>query len=131
MRLQHRCFPVAKVLRKFILKNSSELTLGSDCFELFFWTVAFKTIHPVAFKHNLEQMPSLYLTSTLSFEPRFVSYVHQQRLIYKKQTLLVLGLLVLLLLLLCRNFSGISGNLEKKNILQIIEQLIQFSYLLL
>ena len=88
----------------------------------------FKTIHPVAFKHNLEQIPSLYLISTLSFEPRFVSYVHQQRLIYKKQTPLVLGLLVLLL---CRNFSGISGNLEKKNILQIIEQLIQFSYLLL
>ena len=27
-----------------ILKNASELTLGSDCVKLCFWTVAFKTI---------------------------------------------------------------------------------------
>ena len=30
--------------RKSILKNASELTLGSDWLELCFWTVAFKTI---------------------------------------------------------------------------------------
>ena len=40
-------------------------------------------------------MPSLYFAPALSFEPRFVSYVHHQRLIHKKQTLVVLGLLVL------------------------------------
>ena len=33
--------------------------------------------------------------------------------------------------ILCLNFSGISGNLEQKNILQTTEQLIQFSHLLL
>ena len=38
-------------LRKSILKNASELTLGSDCLELCFWTVAFKT--PVTFKLEL------------------------------------------------------------------------------
>ena len=43
-KLQQRCFPVAKFLRKFNLKNASELTLGSDCLELCFWAVAFKTI---------------------------------------------------------------------------------------
>ena len=43
-RLQHRRFPVAKSLRKSILKNASELILGSDYLELFFWTFAFKII---------------------------------------------------------------------------------------
>ena len=43
-RLQHRCFPVAKFLRKSILKNASELILGSDYLELCFWTFAFKII---------------------------------------------------------------------------------------
>ena len=33
-RLQYRCFPVAKFLRKFNFKNASELTLGSNCLEL-------------------------------------------------------------------------------------------------
>ena len=39
-------------------------------------------------------MPSLSLTSTLSFEPRFVSYVHHSQLTHKKQTLSILELLV-------------------------------------
>ena len=51
-RIQHSCFPVniAKFLRAPILKNiylhtaASEVTLGSDCLVLPFWTVAFKTI---------------------------------------------------------------------------------------
>ena len=51
-------------LRKSVLKDASELTLGSDCLELCFWTVAFKN-HPelvilqnyhalskYSFKHN-------------------------------------------------------------------------------
>ena len=38
-------------LRKSILTNASELTLGNDCWELCFWTVAFKT--PLAFKLEL------------------------------------------------------------------------------
>ena len=37
--------------RKSVLKNASELTLGSDCWEFCFWTVAFKT--PVIFKLEL------------------------------------------------------------------------------
>ena len=49
--LQHRCFSVniAKFLRAPVLKNiylhtaSSEITSGSDCLGLSFWTVAFKT----------------------------------------------------------------------------------------
>ena len=43
-RLLHRCFFVLKFLRKFNLKNYSELTLPSDCLKLCYWTVAFKTI---------------------------------------------------------------------------------------
>ena len=43
-RLQHGCFPVGKSLRKRILKNAFELTLGSGCLELCLWTVALKTI---------------------------------------------------------------------------------------
>ena len=39
-------------------------------------------------------MPFLSLTSTLSFEPRFVSYVHHSQLTHKKQTLSILELLV-------------------------------------
>ena len=42
--LQNRCFPAAKFLRKSILKNASELNLGSDYLEFCFWTVAFKII---------------------------------------------------------------------------------------
>ena len=48
-RLQHKCFSVAKFLRSTYYKEhlrtaASELTLRSDCLELRFWTVAFKTI---------------------------------------------------------------------------------------
>ena len=39
-------------------------------------------------------MPSLYLTPTISFEPRFASHVHHSWLIHKKQTLVVLGLII-------------------------------------
>ena len=67
-RLQHECFPVAKFLRKFNLKNASELTLSNDCLELCLWTAASKTI--------LTHMPPLYLTPTICFELRFVSSVH-------------------------------------------------------
>ena len=41
-------------LRKSVLKNASELTLGSDCWEFCFWTVAFKT--PVTFKLELSTL---------------------------------------------------------------------------
>ena len=68
--------------RKSILKNASELTLGSDWLELCFWTVAFKTILTQyccyknitrfqtrqSFKHISARMPSLYLTPTLYFD---------------------------------------------------------------
>ena len=60
----------------------SEASLGSDCLELSFWAFIFK--HPdlkilqkyqslsnQSFKHNLAHIPSLNLTPTRSFEPRF------------------------------------------------------------
>ena len=37
-------FLLGNFLSKFSLKNLSELTLGKDCLELCFWTVAFKTV---------------------------------------------------------------------------------------
>ena len=48
-RLQPSCFPVAKFLQNTYFEEhmrmaASELTLRSDCLELFFWTVAFKII---------------------------------------------------------------------------------------
>ena len=47
-RLQHRCFSPGKFLGTLILKNicntASVLTLRTDCLELCFWTVTFKTI---------------------------------------------------------------------------------------
>ena len=39
------CFPFAKLLSRSILKNTSELKLESNCLELCFWAVAFKTIN--------------------------------------------------------------------------------------
>ena len=70
-------FPVAKFCQNSFLKNSSELNLGSNCLEICFWTVAFKTIlaqlqkyqslSNKSFKHNSTPIPSLYLTATLSF----------------------------------------------------------------
>ena len=46
--LQHRCFPVANFLRNTYFEEhlraaASELSLRSDCLEICFWTVAFKT----------------------------------------------------------------------------------------
>ena len=46
----------------------SELTLESDCLKLCLLTVA-------SFKHNSPNMPSLYLTPTLSFKPRFRVFI--------------------------------------------------------
>ena len=36
----------------------------------------YQSLSNYSFEHNSAHMPSLYLTSTLCFEPRFVSYVH-------------------------------------------------------
>ena len=47
-----------------------------------------------ALTHSSAHMLSLYLTPTLSFEPMLVTYVHPWRLIHRKQTLVVLGILV-------------------------------------
>ena len=48
-RLQHSCFPVTKFLQNTYFEEhlrtaATELFLRSDCLELCFWTVAFKTI---------------------------------------------------------------------------------------
>ena len=62
--------------------GASELTLESDCLELYFSTVTFKTILTVisqkyqslsnqSFKHSSAYMPCLYLTPTPTFEPKF------------------------------------------------------------
>ena len=85
-----------------------KLTLGNDCLQLCFWTIAFKN-HPDSvilqkyqscskqtFKHNLAHMPSLNLTPTFSFEPRFCMFINNGY--YTKKTLVVLGLYVLLML---------------------------------
>ena len=55
-------------------------------------------------------MPFLSLTSTLSFEPRFVSYVHHSQLTHKKQTLSILELLV-------KISSGLKSNKSLKLLL--------------
>ena len=39
-------------------------------------------------------MPFLYLTPTISFEPRLASHVHHSWLIHEKQTLVVLGFII-------------------------------------
>ena len=57
-RLQHKCLPVAKFLRKTHFEEhlrtaACELTLRSDYLELCFWTVAFKTI----LTHNITKIP--------------------------------------------------------------------------
>ena len=44
-RPQHTCFPIANTCFEEHQQTAAfGLTLGSDCFELCFWTVAFKTI---------------------------------------------------------------------------------------
>ena len=60
---------------------ASEVTLGSNCLVLSFWTVTFD--HPYKyqslsnqdFKYNSAHMPSLNLTPKLSFEPRFRIFI--------------------------------------------------------
>ena len=66
--------------------TTSEVSLGSDCLGLSFWTVTFK--HPdlvisqkyqslsnQSFKHNSTHIPSLNLTLTLSCRPRFCMFI--------------------------------------------------------
>ena len=92
--IQHRCFPAAKFLRKFILKNASELTLRSYCLERCFWTVAFKTILTCNITKKTSRFQTRALNTIQHIWCRFVWYDHHLWLTFKKQTLVVLGLLV-------------------------------------
>ena len=84
-----------------------KLNLGSDCWNFLFLRSPFqnhldlvisqkqRSLSNLSFKHNSANMPPLNLTSRLSFEPRFCMFLLTFTT-YKKQTLVVLGLLVTL-----------------------------------
>ena len=90
---------------RFLDSYFFKLTFGSDCLELYFWTVAFKTnqkyqsISNQSFKRNLAHMPCLNLTPKLSFESCFRMFIITGYYT-KKQTLELLGQLVTLLILI-------------------------------
>ena len=124
-RFQHRCFPVNIV--KF-LKHLFWRTIAYGCFWSDFRKWLFKTLflescfqnHPdflilqkhesltsQTFKHNSAHIPSLNSSPTLSFEPRFHTFIING---YgkKKQTLVFLVFFVLSsvlsIIFKCRNF---------------------------
>ena len=91
-RLQHRCFPVniGKFLRTPILKNICVRVLLKRLSEVIVKTFLkshfqnhldsvilqkYKWLSNQNFKHNSVHMPSLNLTPTLSFEPRFRMFI--------------------------------------------------------
>ena len=72
--------------QEYLHTDASEVSLGSDCLWFCFWTVAFKYPDLVilqkyqllpnqGFKHNAAHIPSLSLTPTLSFGPRFCMFI--------------------------------------------------------
>ena len=74
-----------KFCNKLLDSYFFKLTLGSDCLELFFWTVSFKTIQIQCYckntirlqdhSHNLVHMLSLSSTPKLSFESWFRMFI--------------------------------------------------------
>ena len=62
------CFPVTKFLRNIFFKEhlrkaASEVTLRSDCLELCFWNVAFKTILTQYYNKNISHFQTRALNT--------------------------------------------------------------------
>ena len=109
-RLQYRCFSWFKIFVKYLFwrtfaygcfwtdftKWLSGNLFPDSCFQNHLDSVILQKYHLLSnqsFKHNLVHWPSLNLTSKLSFEPGFCMFIINGYYT-KKQTLVVLGLLV-------------------------------------